>query len=388
MTSVLSDTLKLREYISDAGKQGVSVLAPDINMSGLDFTVDNGNIRYGLLAIKNVGRAFVNAVIVERQKSPFKSFDEFVSRMAKADLNKRTLESFIKCGVFDSLGVSRNSLLRCYENIVDSVMESERNNLEGQMDLLSLMLSSNTSTRNTTYTYPDVPEFSLKELLLLERESAGMYFSGHPLDDYTSHIDTVKPDVISDIILDSQNGDDASKYKAKRNVKIAGVIKAVKTKTLKNGETMAFLQLEDRFAELEVIVFAKQYRNASRFIAVDNVVLIEGTLSIEDNDEVKVLLSDIKRLIANDEYVSSKDKSEVKKENESLTLYIKVDKLDDKRIPTITRMAMLNPGKCRIVMFEASTRRYSLLKDSFINPTDKVLDRLRSSFGEDSVVLK
>ncbi len=388
MTSVLSDASKLREYISDASKQGVSVLAPDINKSGLDFTVVDGNIRYGLLAIKNVGRAFVNAVISEREKRPFKTFDEFVSRMAKSDLNKRTLESFIKCGVFDSLGVSRSSLMRCYESIVDSVLENERNNLDGQMDLLSLMLSSDVGTSSATYTYPDVPEFSLKELLLLERESSGMYFSGHPLDDYTKHINSLGVDNLTEILADIENEGEASKYTSKKNVKLAGVINSVKTKNLKNGDTMAFIQLEDRFAEVEVIVFAKQYSRVSRLISTDNVVLIEGTLSIEDNDQIKVLLSDIKTLISNGDYGEVIKKTEEKKENNVNTLYIKVDKLDDKRIPSLTRIAMLNPGKCRIIVFEASTRRSSLLKDTFINPSEKVISRLASTFGEENVVLK
>ncbi len=386
MTSVLSDLSKLREYISDAAKHGVSVLPPDINQSGTDFTVVNGNIRYGLLAIKNVGRAFVNSLIDEREKRPFKSFDEFVSRMSGGDLNKRTLEAFIKCGVFDSLGVTRSSLMRCYESIVDSVLNNARNNVAGQMDLLSLMLSSNVESEGITYTYPDIEEFPLKELLMLERESSGMFFSGHLLDDYTLNIESERVDLVSDILADNRVDEEPQKYSSRKNVKLAGVINSVKTKALKNGDTMAFLQLEDRFSEIEIIVFAKQYKQFSRLIDVDSIVLIEGTLSVEDNDEIKVLLSSIKPLISNEEYNEAKNKKE--SSNNAQTLYVKVDRLDDKRIPTLTRMAMLNPGKCRIVVFEASSRRSSLLKDTFINPTEKVLTRLGATFGVENVVLK
>ncbi|MBR5817369.1 MAG: DNA polymerase III subunit alpha, partial [Clostridia bacterium] len=138
LTSVLSDTAKLRSYTADAQKFGVRVLAPDINESDSYFTVSDGNIRYGLLAIKNVGRVFADAVIREKNKRPFKSFDDFVSRMSASDLNKRTVEALIKCGVFDSLGVTRSSLISCFESIIEAEHTKSRNNVSGQLDMFSM----------------------------------------------------------------------------------------------------------------------------------------------------------------------------------------------------------------------------------------------------------
>ena len=181
LSSVLDNSKKLREYIADAQKFGVSVLPPDINLSESDFTVSDGNIRFGLLAIKNVGRIFTNAVIKTRQNGKFESFDKFVSRMPTSELNKRTMESLIKCGVFDSLGVTRSSLLNCYESILDYEVSAKHSNVAGQFDLFSMGLGE-ALVESPPYQYPDLPEYSLKELLLLEKESSGMYFSGHMVD--------------------------------------------------------------------------------------------------------------------------------------------------------------------------------------------------------------
>ncbi|MBQ2737138.1 MAG: DNA polymerase III subunit alpha, partial [Clostridia bacterium] len=174
MTSVLDSQDKLRQYIQDAQKHGVRVLPPDINLSGSDFSVANGDIRFGLLAIKNVGRNVTESIIRERERGSFKSFDSFITRLGGAEINKRMLEAFIKCGVFDSLGVTRASLLACYEQILDSEQTKQRNNIKGQMDFFSQMTVAKTDSGG--FVYPDLPEFSPRELLMLEKESSGMYF--------------------------------------------------------------------------------------------------------------------------------------------------------------------------------------------------------------------
>ena len=385
MTSVLSDSTKLREYIADAQKHGVSVLAPDINSSGADFTVTDGNIRYGLLAIKNVGRVFVDSVVRIRADKPYKSFDEFVSRMSGADLNKRTLEALIKCGVFDSLGVPRSALISCYEAIVDSEQDKARNNIAGQMDMFSLF-SDSASSSSSGYEYPDMPEYSLRDLLLLERESSGMYFSGHMLDNFSKHIEALTTDKISDIMNDTAEGE-GDRYKDRQTVRVAGIITAKRTKVVKNGDTMAFIKLEDRSSEIEVIIFAKQYARFAADIVEENAIFVEGTLDVEEGEGAKVLLSELKPLVINAEYDKPKPEPRSAAQQPS-TLYIKVDSFSDKRIATISRTALLHPGKCRIIVFEASTRRSSVLKDIEINPDEGVLARFKRTFGEDNVVLK
>ena len=384
LTSVLSDVSKMREYIADAHKFGVSVLAPDVNASGVDFTVSNGNIRYGLLAIKNVGRAFVEHVINERKNGAFKSFDDFVRRMAAHDINKRTVESLIKCGAFDSLGVNRNALMASYEEIVESEQSKIRNNVAGQMDLFSLAGAQDTIT-SSAYTYPVVEEYTLKELLIMEKESSGMYFSGHMLDNFAKHISDLKCDTVADIAASIESGD--GRYKDKTTVKLSGIITEKKLKVVKNGETMAFLKLEDRLGEIELIVFPKAYAKFSTELVEENAVCVEGTLSIDDSDEAKVMLSSLGRLMSDHEF-SEMQRKNIVSNDKPLTLYIKVDSFLDKRLASLSRMALLNPGSTRIIIFESASRRTSQLKDCGINANEKVLSRLKSTYGDENVVLK
>ena len=382
LTSVLDSAGKLREYIADAQKFGVSVLPPDINLSGETFVTDGKNIRFGLLAIKNVGRIFAREAIRERERRAFSSFDDFVSRMIETDINKRTVESMIKCGVFDSLGVTRSALIGCYESILDAEHDKIRNNISGQMDLFSLASSSSSS--NTGYKYPAVPEFSLRELLLLEKESSGMYFSGHLIDSYSRHISVIPHDKISEIVdeLSEENAVLSSRYKDKSQVKIIGIITAKKNKIIKNGETMAFITVEDRFSEIEVIVFARSYKQFSDLITPETAVVIGGTVSLEEGESPKILLSTISPLKTDAEF-SEKDTPQTEKR-----IYIKVPSISDPRINNIGRISALNRGNTKIVLFDGQKKKYCAMKDVAVEPSEKVISRLRSIFSEENVVFK
>ncbi len=385
LSSVLDNSKKLKEYIADAHKFGVSVLPPDINKSDIDFTVSDGSIRFGLLAIKNVGRVFANAVIKKRRNGDFTSFDKFVGAMADADLNKRTLESLIKCGAFDSLGVTRSSLLACYEAIVDSELDSKHSNVAGQFDLFSVGFGD-AEIQAPSYSYPDIPEFSLRELLILEKESSGMYFSGHMADNYSNHIAGLRVDKISEILDDfSEDAVVANpKYKDKYSVKVAGIITARKTKVTKNGSTMATIVLEDRFAEIEVVVFAKQYTNFYSELYVDNAVCITGNISAEEGEEPRILLSGVEKLIPNASY----NAPEIDDADKKKTVYIRVKNQKDERIPLIYRIAALNRGDAQIVLFDDSTRKSLAMKNILVDPTDKVISKLRDVFGQNDIVLR
>lgn len=385
LSSVLDNSKKLKEYIADAHKFGVKVLPPDINQSDADFTVSDGNIRFGLLAIKNVGRNFANSVLNTRQNGKFESFDKFVSRMSNSEINKRTLESLIKCGVFDSLGVTRSSLLSCYEKIVDAEIESKHNNVRGQFDLFSIE-SDDGAVEAPMYEYPNLPEFSLRELLVLEKESSGMYFSGHMADDYSNHIASLKVDKISDILDDFSEDTVTSepRYKDKSTVKIAGIITARKTKVTKNGSTMAYLTLEDKFAEIEIVVFAKQYSAFYQELYVDNAVCIQGNISADEGEDPQILLSSVEKLTPNTHFVDEKV-SELEKKN---FLYIRVKDQRDERIPLIYRISALNRGQTQVIIFDDSTRKSLAMKNILIDPSEKVINKLRDIFGQNDVVLR
>ena len=386
LTSVLDSTTKVREYIVDAQHFGVSVLPPDINSSHENFSTDNGNIRHGLLAIKNIGRQFAKTVISEREKKPFKSFDEFVSRMIGSDINKRTVESLIKCGAFDSLGVPRSALMECYEVILNDEHEKVRNNISGQLDLFSQTFNSNVTGG---YVYPDIPEYSLKELLILEKESSGMYFSGHMVDDFSNHIATISPDKISEVLQSiCDNTSEEPKYKDHSTVKIVGIITAKRTKLIKNGDTMAFITVDDGFGEIDVVVFSRQYKQFSNLIGEDAVICVTGTLSIEEGEAPKVLLTIAEPILSNAEYNSNlKTNDKSQSSNKEKRIYIKVPSISDERINKIYRLTALNPGFTKIVVYDESSKKYSIIKDLSIEQSDKVLGRLTDIFGPQNVIV-
>ena len=384
LTSVLDNTTKVKEYIADAQKFGVSVLPPDINLSRPDFSVSDGSIRFGLTAIKNVGRSFAAAVVCKRGECPYASFDDFVTRLAEGDRNKRTAESLIKCGVFDSLGVPRSALLAAYDAIIESEHERLRNNVSGQMDIFA---TGGSSSSRPKAIYPDVPEFPLKELLLLEKECSGMYFSGHMIDHYAREIESLSTDKISDII--AAVGDEAipdSRYTDRARVKIAGIVNSKRTKVTKNGDTMAFITVEDRYAEIEVIVFARQYAAASKELFVENAVLIEGNVSVEDGDEVRIILSSVRSLGAPSQGGGEVTEAETVRTVQKL--YIKLPDLNEERLRPVFRMAALNKGDTPVVIFDARTKKYHALRNVSLSANERTISKLQGLFGEGNVVLK
>lgn len=395
MSSVLGDAKGIKSYIDDAKSFRVSVLPPDINESDTDFSVVGGNIRFGLLAIKNVGRQFASAVVRGRDSGKYKSFDDFVARMSGSELNKRTVESLIKCGVFDGLGTARSALMACYEGIIEAEHEKTRSNISGQMDMFSMAAGSGNAIGNSGYKYPDIPEFSMKDLLLLEKESSGMYFSGHMIDNYSEHMNELRAEPIVGII-DAFSEDapaQGATYRDRMEVKIAGIITAKRTKVTKNGDTMAFLTIEDRVAEIDVVVFAKHYERLSRCLYVDNAVVITGNISVEDDDVPRILLSDAKELLSNDAYRIDKLKSaEVAKPSAvaraGLRMFIKLESISDPRIEKIFRLAQFNPGPVPIVVYDQSCGKYSAMRGVSVEPSEKVMGKLREIFGAESVILK
>ena len=192
LASVLDSQGKVAEYISDCEKRGIHVMPPDINKSDMYFHVSENDIRFGLVALKNVGKQFVAAIISERRKREFSSFEDFIQRMSGKDLNKRQIETLIKSGAFDSLGVYRSRLLASYEKILEGQANRNRANLDGQLDMFSQISASAPTDSYTSFDYPMIPEFPMKELLMQEKEASGLYFSGHILDGFSKNVNAIK----------------------------------------------------------------------------------------------------------------------------------------------------------------------------------------------------
>ncbi len=394
MSSVLGRSDKIREYILDAQKFGLRIAKPDVNTSDVTFTVKDGVIYFGLLAIKNIGRPIAKAIVDERRKKRFQSFDDFVSRLCDKEINKRTLEYLIKSGAFDSFGKPRSALMECYENILSQEMERLRNNIAGQMDMFSFAFGQTTDI--VSYSYPDMPEFTFKELLALEKESSGMYFSGHLLDDYSDNIKGLAPDLSVDIIRDLTDPPSNRRYHDKSEVSLCAIIGSLKTKNTKNGGVMAFFTIDDKYGEMEVICFPKQFDLYQEEIAEENAVYITGHISEEDEEKPRIILSSLYPLIANRDYSPRflQKKSERKQETEgeaepkksNSRLFIRIESMQDHRISSIERLAMLNPGKVQIVLYDKEKNKYVAFKTCSISFSETVKNRLYRIFEEENVI--
>mgnify|MGYP004653785903 CR=1 FL=1 len=306
MTSVMGNASKTAEYVAECARCRIRILPPDINESTASFhAYRNGSdryIRFGLLALKNLGEGFVNRVVEARKSQKFSSFEDFIERMYSKEMNKRQVEALITAGAFDSLGIYRSQLLAVYEKIIDHYQDKNRTNIAGQLDLFSQLGDE----RPDTFAYPDIPELSFREKLRLEKECSGICFSGHLLDDFSKHIAKIKPTPISEILIAfSEDGGNSGKFTDRQTLTVCGTAAKCQTKTTKNGAQMAFLTLEDNFAELEVVIFPKTLEKCSVQLGGDNALCVTGQLSIRDEEPPKLLASGIVKLIDNADFVDS-----------------------------------------------------------------------------------
>ncbi len=376
LASVQNNPAKISEYIGECKRHGIRVLPPDVNRSMTDFHVEGNTIRFGLAALKNVGKAFIDQLIGERkQNGLFCDIEDFIDRMKAYSINKRQLEALIKSGSLDSLGVKRSQLLDSYEALLEKNTSSS---LEGQMDIFSMM--SENDLNMPKLQFRDIPEFTTKQKLLLEKEASGMYLSGHLLDDYDKHIDSLKSAKISDII-----NDDGSKLKEGSSISLCGVITKRSNKVTRKGDNMAFVTLEDKSGEIEVIVFSGVFGKFNYLLNVECAVHINGTLNYKDEETPKILLKSADALMSNDEYV--KKMSEVKK-SDTPVLYLRVNSIECSEYQRICAFIDIFKGNVPVVICDASTGKRYKSNNFGVMLSDFTVNELKEILGSDSVVLK
>ncbi len=397
ITSVFGNQPKMTEYITECAKMGIKTLPPDINESENDFSVSNGCIRYGLPAIKNVGDGFIRRVVVERKKGKFKSFYDFVSRMQGSDLNRRQIESLIKAGTFDSLGVYRSQLLMACGDILESVQSKSRGNLSGQMDMFA--------TETVTFRYPDIPDLTLREKLLLEKESAGMYLSGHILDDYSEHIAWLKTVDVRGIHA-SFAEEGTGIYREKQVVLVAGILTRMAQKNTKTGEVMAFADLEDRTGEIELILFPKTLVTCGAALRKDAVVVAEAEISLKDEDP-KLIVRSASPLIPNGQFVppavppkghepvapADRPRREepvvnlVTEARHPQKLWLKVPDMKGRPFRRALALCEIFSGDTPLVFYDQSVGKY-ITAGIGVDATEFLAKELRDLLGTDAVVLR
>lgn len=304
LNSFLGNLDKIPMYIDECKRLKIDILKPDINKSYTKFTVDNGKIRFGLGSIKNVGITAVNAIVKEREENGlYESFTDFCERMKNEAVNKKCIESLIRAGAFDEFEQTRSTLLASFETILDTIQETERKSFAGQVTMFDLAMPEE-NIKELQYSFNVQKEFSEKDLLSMEKEMLGIYISGHPLEKLREQIEretNVNSMKLKEIANLQSTVLDEGEYIARKNeykdgqfVKYAGIITSVKKKYTKNNTIMAFVTVEDLYGTVEIIVFENCYQEASKYLVEESIVMVEGRLSIREDDEPKIVARSIK----------------------------------------------------------------------------------------------
>ena len=290
MTSVIENPGKVSEYIYTCRQMGIEILPPDINKGEGSFSVDNGNIRYGLAAIKSIGKPVIQAILTEREaRGEFKNMKDFIERLSGKEVNKRTIESFIKSGAFDSLGGTRKQFMVIYVQILDQVNQERKYSMTGQMSLFDMVDENQKAEFDIPL--PDVGEYEKETKLAFEKEVLGVYLSGHPMEEYEEKWRKS----ISKTTLDFQLVEDTGHTKVLDGAReiIGGMITDKTIKYTKNNKVMAFVTLEDMLGSVEVVVFPKDYEKNQQYLNEDSKVFIKGRVSEEDDAPSKLICESV-----------------------------------------------------------------------------------------------
>lgn len=281
LSSVLDNPDKVLEYLSECQKMGLKVLGPDVNYSEGKFTSQGDSIRFGLLAVKNLGRGIIEDIVSERNSGgKYSSFTDFCRRAYGRELNKRTLESLIKCGALDNLGVNRRQMISEYENILSSIDSDNRRNLSGQMSLFGGGPDTSSVSDDSIAFLPD---YSLREKLYMEKETTGLYLSGHPMNEYRDICQKIHSSEIISLKQDEQQN------LSNDRIRLCGIVVSKKMKTTKSDEVMAFVTIEDTTGSIEIIAFPKVLMQFGSCIVQNEAVIVDARVSSRDEDEMKLI---------------------------------------------------------------------------------------------------
>ncbi len=281
LTSVLDNTDKVIEYIGECQKMGLNIKGPDVNKSESGFTWQDGNIRFGLLAIKNLGRGIINDIVTERKIcGKYISFTDFCKRAYGRELNKRTFESLIKSGALDCFGNNRNQMLSGYEALLSNIDAEKKNNISGQMSLFGGFEEESFDADSL----PNVADFTLREKLNMEKETTGLYLSGHPMNEYNGIIEKIGASTILEIkqVASYEKASD-------KRVRLCGIVLSKKMKTTKNNDVMAFVVIEDTTGSLEALVFPKILSEYGGVITVNEAIVLDARVSSREDEDVKLV---------------------------------------------------------------------------------------------------
>ncbi|MCF0142865.1 MAG: DNA polymerase III subunit alpha, partial [Parasporobacterium sp.] len=372
MTSVMNLSDKLALYTAECRDLGIELLAPDINLAGSGFTPDGSNIRYGLSAIKGVGKNIIDNIISERESGgPFKDLHDFCERLAGKDINKRVVEGLIKAGALDSFGLTRKQLIHIYMDVLDEVNKDKKSVMAGQISFMDLLSDNEKQSFRPQVRVEG--EYPKEVLLEFEKEVTGIYISGHPLNDYMEIIDKVGNAHTNDFLIDPDSGDVNIQDQAQ--VTVGGIITAITPKNARNGQPMAFLTVEDIFGTVEVIVFPKDYAVTRQYINTGAKVFIKGRATVESEANGKIIASKV-----------------IPFEMTGKQLWVRFKNIDEYKAAKLRLEAMLtdenNKGNVSVGIFLNEEKQRKIMPPEFnVNAEDGFIASMKEAFGDANVAL-
>ncbi len=378
MTSVLDSATKISGYIAECKELNIPVLPPDINHSDDHFTVEGDAIRFGLGAVKNVGRGLIRTMVRKRTEGgPFKSLEDFIERMGEGELNKRAVENFIKCGAADCFGHHRSELLTVYESMMDAIASSRKKNLEGQMGLFAMLDEDDAAVK---IPIPKMKELNKADLLAMEKETTGIYISGHPMDDYRPYLRNTHVIHIGKLM------DEESAFEDDQIVSVAGIIQSVKMKTTRSNSMMAYVTVEDDTAAIEMLAFSNVLNQYGGYIRENSPVVITGRLSLRDDKEPQIVINRARPI---SDYADGNPEPQQPAPRQNApkagTLYLRLPSEEGKLFPKIRAILNMFPGDSGVVLYFADTKQRRGTRCAIM---DNLLKELKNVLGEANVVLK
>ncbi len=380
LSSVLDSSDKINEYFTECRENGITLLPPDVNHSQGVFSVEEGGIRFGLVAIKNIGRGMIARMTAEREANgPFTGFQDFCRRMDGADMNKRAAENLIRAGAFDSMGYKRSQLIQTYEKIMDGIAESKRVNLEGQIDFFGM---GTEAAQQDEPLMPDIPEFAPAELMAMEKETTGLYLSGHPMDAYRDTARRAGAVPIGRIRDDFAQEGGPTTFSDEQKVSVAGVVTSSKTKTTKKNTLMAYVTLEDDTGSMELLCFTRCLESCGSYLKEGQVIVASGRLSVRDEKAPQLMCDYAAPLTESGAAVPPQGREQP----EGKTLYLRLPSMDCPEMEHFRRVIYMFEGKKNPVRIRiADTGK---LIGTTCDLHESLLRELRERFGTENVVVK
>ena len=382
MTSVLGTSTKVAGYIAECKEMGIETLPPDINRSDDHFTVEGKNIRFGLGAVKNVGRGLIRTIAANRRENgDFASLEDFLARMEQRDLTKRTVEHLIKCGAMDCFGHHRSELLAVYEEMMDSIAYSRKKNLEGQMGLFGGFAQEEAAS----VPIPKMPELPKSELMLMEKETTGIYISGHPMDGYRAYLKKSHVVPIGALL------DEESTYRDDQIVSVAGVIQSLKMKSTRNNSTMSYVTLEDDTGSMEMLAFSNVLSQYGGYLKENEPVVIVGRLSLRDEKDAQIVINRVRPMsdFTGGEVPEEEKTPAPPREKPPVllgkTLYLRLPTEQGLLFKKVRAMLQMFPGQEKVVLYFADTK---VRRGTVCSLDSLLLQELEKVLGKENVVCK